>query len=126
MEINQLHIAGVMLHYQLLVERALHTWAFLSVVLRLLPTAALWNRTIEKIQTSITNYTIITLPFLDLRSRSSAMREKRKWFRLYTEGRLQPLCRFELNQLKRTILLHINQSVWIVPNTFEMVHTIQS
>jgi hypothetical protein len=125
MEINRNELAGAMLYYQLLVERALHTWVFLSVSLTLLPTAALWNRTIDKIQTSITNYTFITLPYLDLQTRSSAMREKRKWFRLYKEGRFLQVNKFELNRLKRAIFLHINQFVWIVPNIFERVHTIQ-
>jgi hypothetical protein len=118
MEVQQLHVAGAMVHYQMVVERALHTWAFISVALTLLPTAAIWNRSIEKIQTSITNYTIFTLPYLDLQTRSSAMREKRKWFRFYKEGRPQGISRFELNRLKRAIFLHINQVVWIVPNTF--------
>jgi hypothetical protein len=125
MEINRIHVAGAMVHYQMVVERALHTWAFLSVSLMLLPTAASWNRSIEKIQTSIINYTIFTLPYLDLQTRSSAMREKRKWFRFYKESRLQQVSQFELNRIKRAIFLHINQFVWIVPNTFEMVHTIQ-
>ena len=77
-------------------ERSAYTYAFLSLLLRRYMTASEWLDHRDTIVASIEQFHMygIRLPFLDVTSRTSAKREKRRWAKFYEE--------LEEGQLART------------------------
>jgi hypothetical protein len=74
-------------------ERSAYTYAFLSLLLRRYKTAAEWIEHRDSIIASMEQFNIqgVRLPFLDLTSRTTTKREKKRWARIYQEldeGRL--------------------------------------
>ncbi len=68
-------------------ERAAYTYAFLSTILRTYRTSAAWRTMRDILIATAEQFEVgtIRLPFLDLTTRTTAKRERRKWSTLFTE-----------------------------------------
>lgn len=69
------------------IERACYTYAFLSLMIRRFKTAADWHQARDTIIMASEQFECgtIRLPFLDLTTRTTAKREKKKWRNIYNE-----------------------------------------
>jgi hypothetical protein len=76
-----LFATALIITQEMALERAAYTYAFLSQVLKTYTTKTSWRQTRDAIIAAAEHFEIGTtrLPYLDLTTRSTAKREKKKW-----------------------------------------------
>jgi hypothetical protein len=72
---------------EMALERAAYTYSFISILLKRYYNARRWHSSREALIAAMEQFNVgsIRLPFIDLSSRTTAKREKRKWALLYEE-----------------------------------------
>jgi len=82
-----LFAVALIITQEAVLERAAFTYAFLSTVLRNYRTSASWRAARDILIASAEQFEFGTtrLPFLDLTTRTTAKKERRKWADLFTE-----------------------------------------
>jgi hypothetical protein len=109
---------------EMALERAAYTYAFLSQVLKTYTTKAAWRQTRDGIIAAAEHFELgtIRLPYLDLTTRSTAKREKRKWSTLYQQvSGEEPRSSARVKSAKRSLLQYQFGGL----QTFGMAHTIE-
>jgi hypothetical protein len=78
---------ALVISHEMAVERATYAYTFLSLMLRRFKTADTWNTDRDGIIMAAEHFEVGTtrLPFLDLTSRTCALKEKKKWYKLYIQ-----------------------------------------
>ena len=82
-----LFATALIINHEMALERATYTYVFLSLMLRRFKNSEEWLRARDTIIVASEQFEIgaTRLPFLDLTSRTTAKREKRKWSTIYHE-----------------------------------------
>jgi hypothetical protein len=82
-----LFATALVISHEMTVERATYTYTFLSLMLRRFYNANEWSKARDTIIMASEQFETGTtrLPFLDLTSRATAKKEKKKWKDIFTE-----------------------------------------
>jgi hypothetical protein len=98
-------------HRHIILERILYSWIFLGIMLDILPTAVQWKEHIPIVNQYAATFEVVRLPEFDLQTRTSAKREKQKWYQLYLQVYPTKLSRSKKYQLRQYILNQIIRTV---------------
>ena len=84
---RSLFLTALVITREMTIERTAYTYAFLSILLKRFDTSTKWRTSRDALIAAMEQFEIgtIRLPFIDLTSRSTARREKRKWATMYVE-----------------------------------------
>jgi hypothetical protein len=84
---RSLFMTALVITREMSLERAAYTYAFLSILLKRFDTSTKWRTSRDTLVSAMEQFEIgtIRLPFIDLTSRTTARREKRKWSSIYTQ-----------------------------------------
>lgn len=82
-----LFLTALVITQESALERAAYTYAFLSLMIRRFNSAERWNEAKTTIQVAAEQLEagMIRLPYLILKSRTTAKREKKKWSRIFEQ-----------------------------------------
>jgi hypothetical protein len=80
-------MTALVISSEMAIERAAYTYSFLSLMLRRFHNASEWKKARDIIIVASEQFEIghIKLPFLDLTNRSTAKKEKYKWYEIFKE-----------------------------------------
>jgi len=98
---------------RILLERALYSWIFLNLILRIVSNAHQWKDQHDAIQHIADHFRGIQLPHFNLRSRSSAKKEKQLWFRNYLQLNGRRATHIEKMYAEQYILFNISHVIQI-------------
>lgn len=78
---------ALIISHEMALERATYTYAFLNLMLRRFNTAEKWTHVRDTIIIAAEQFELgsTRLPFLDLTTRTTAKKEKKKWYILFCE-----------------------------------------
>jgi hypothetical protein len=84
---RSLFAVALVITREMTLERAAYTYAFLSILLKRFDTSRKWHISRDALIAAMEQFELgtIRLPFIDLTSRSTAKREKRKWAEIYVQ-----------------------------------------
>jgi hypothetical protein len=84
---RSLFAVALVITREMALERAAYTIAFLSILLKRYDTSRKWYESRDALIAAMEQFELgsIRLPFIDLTSRTTAKREKRKWTQLYEQ-----------------------------------------
>jgi hypothetical protein len=85
-----------------------YTWAFITILLDLYTTKNDWNQLSQVLELYLyrINTKYIQLPYINLKSRTSAKKEKQKWYKLYIESYRSQYSKQFLYIIKKEVFLH--------------------
>ena len=85
-----------------------YIWGFITILLDLYTTKNDWNQLRQVLELYLyrinTNY--MQLPYINLKSRTSAKKEKQKWYKLYVESYRSQYSKQFLYIIKKEVFLH--------------------
>lgn len=78
---------ALIISHEMVLERTAYTYAFLSLMLKKFNTSEKWTQARDTIILAAEQFELGTtrLPFLDLTTRTTAKKEKKKWYLLFCE-----------------------------------------
>ena len=82
-----LFMTALVISSEMAIERAAYTYSFISLMLRRFKNATEWNKARDIIIMASEQFEVghIKLPFLDLINRTTAKKEKYKWYEIFNE-----------------------------------------
>jgi hypothetical protein len=85
--IENIFAVALVLSREIALEQATYTYAFLSLFLKRFRTQRTWNQVRETLQVAREQFEVgmTRLPYLDLTSRTTAKKEKKKWANIFGE-----------------------------------------
>ena len=84
---RSLFMTALVITREMSLERAAYTYAFVSILLKRFDSSRKWRASRDALVAAMEQFEIgtIRLPFIDLTSRSTARREKRKWASIFAQ-----------------------------------------
>ncbi len=117
-----LFATALIITQEMTLERLAYTYAFLQQILKTYTTKTSWRQSRDMIISAAEQFEIagVRLPYLDLTTRSTAKREKKKWGTTFQQiSGESPRISARVKSARRILLSYQVGG----PQTFEMVHT---